>query len=176
LKERLSILNDLNFVFQANPEIAKRSSYWYLIKEGLVNCDDANRKLSLEVVKGNLKMITDPQASFGVEKSEFEAMWTTFFDVFDTLESFGSHLTKAIWHRVELFYEYITKNDELYTRHDSKEEFSIPHLADFRSWLLVIYDRVASHSNLKIRRFIQKKTLTRTYITVHMAEYFMGEF
>ena len=121
-------------------------------------------------------MITDPQASFGVEKSEFEAMWTTFFDVFDTLESFGSHLTKAIWHRVELFYEYITKNDELYTRHDSKEEFSIPHLADFRSWLLVIYDRVASHSNLKIRRFIQKKTLTRTYITVHMAGYFMGEF
>ena len=122
-------------------------------------------------------MITDPKETFGVEMAEFESLWTNFFDIYDTLESFGSHLVKAIWHRVELFYEFITKNDELYIKHDdSKEDYRMPYLSDFRSWLLVIYDRVASHANLKIRKFIQKKTLTRTYITIHMAEYYMGEF
>lgn len=111
-------------------------------------------------------------------EEEFELLWTTFFDVYDTLESFGSHLTKALWHRVELFYEFMKKNDELYTRLDTANEgLVIHHLADFRGWLLVLYQRVGSHMNTKIRRYVQKTTLKREFITVHFfTKYFMGEF
>jgi len=56
-------------------------------------------------LKSNLK-ITD--------SSKFELEWTAFFDVFDTLESFGSHLTKAVWHRTEVFYEFIRRNEQRY--------------------------------------------------------------
>lgn len=44
-------------------------------------------------------------------KSEFELLWSTFFDIYDTLESFGSHLTKAVWHRTELFYKFMSNFD-----------------------------------------------------------------
>jgi len=49
-------------------------------------------------------------------------------------------------------------------------------LEDMRMWLLVLYHRVSSHANLKIRRFVQKETLKREYITQHLREYFFGEF
>jgi hypothetical protein len=35
---------------------------------------------------------------------ENELLWTTFFDIFGTLESFGSHLVKAVWPRTEIFF------------------------------------------------------------------------
>jgi len=30
-----------------------------------------------------------------VGKEQFDTLWTTFFDIYETLESFGSHLTKV---------------------------------------------------------------------------------
>ena len=119
VKERLSILNELNFVFQAFPQITERPAYWELVKGGLSDYDQSCRKLSLTVLKSNLKLVKDPAQAFGIEAEEFELLWTTFFDIFDTLESFGSHLTKALWHRVELFYNFMKKNDELYTKLDA---------------------------------------------------------
>ena len=92
------------------------------------------------MVKSNLKqLVNDPVQQFGIEAGEFEQLWTTFFDVYDTLESFGSHLTKALWHRVEVFYDFVRKNDELYIRVDSQPEVKIAPMADFRQWLLVLY-------------------------------------
>jgi hypothetical protein len=43
-------------------------------------------------------------------------------------------------------------------------------------WLLVIYHRVAAHNNIKVRRFVQKATLKRDYITPFMKEFFFNEF
>jgi hypothetical protein len=78
---------------------------------------------------------------------QFELLWSTFFDIYDTLESFGSHLTKAVWHRTELFYDFMRKFDTLYS-----SGTQIHPLEDMRMWLLVIYDRVGTHNNIKIRR------------------------
>jgi hypothetical protein len=90
--------------------------------------------------------------------------------VYDTLECFASHLTKAVWHRTEVFYDFIKQNDALYIAG------AIHPLEDMRMWLLVLYHRVGSHNNLKVRRFIQKKTLSRDYITTHMTDFFFNEF
>jgi hypothetical protein len=105
-------------------------------------------------------------------RASFETLWTTFFDIFDTLESFGSHLTKAVWHRTELFYDFIKQFSAIY----SDTSVRLNPLEDMRMWLLVIYHRVASHNNIKVRRFVQKVTLKREYITVHMTEFFFNEF
>ena len=83
-------------------------------------------------------------------KSEFELLWSTFFDIYDTVESFGSHLTKAVWHRTELFYKFMSNFDQTY----SNSSIQINPLEDMRMWLLVIYHRVASHNNIKVRRFV----------------------
>ncbi len=49
-------------------------------------------------------------------------------------------------------------------------------LLDFRTWLLVIYKRIETHNNLKIRRFIIKSTLKRKYVTNYMQEYIFEIF
>jgi len=51
----------------------------------------------MAVLKANLKHLIGPalQSTPHVSKEEFEHLWTTFFDLYDTLESFGSHLTKV---------------------------------------------------------------------------------
>ena len=63
------------------------------------------------------------------------------------------------------------KFDSLY---ESKQK--IHPLEDMRMWLLVIYHRVGGHNNIKIRRFVQKRSLAREYITKHMIEFFFNEF
>ena len=87
------------------------------------------------------------------------------------MESFGSHLIKGIWKRTESYYQFLTKYDEVY-----KTGQPIHPLEDFRIWLLTLYKRVASLQNLKIRKFVQKETLKREYITVHMKEFYFREF
>ena len=89
----------------------------------------------------------------------------------DTLESFGSHLLKAISHRVSVFYDFIRKNDEVY-----EQKRPINPLEDFQMWLLVIYDRVISHENMKIRRHICKETLKREFLTTHMSEFIFKQY
>lgn len=166
LIEQLTIFSELNFLFQKMPEVYNDDQYWQLIREGLFNEDQACRKLSLTVLKSNLNL---HQYDDG-DKKEYELLWATFFDIFDTLESFGSHLIKSIWSRIEIFYDFIRKHDNLYKNN------KIAPLKDMRMWLLVLYHRVGSHNNLKIRKFVQKKTLSREYITPHMTQFFFNEF
>jgi hypothetical protein len=155
LAEQLSVLKQLNpLLFQRQDQ-----KYWQLIKEGLQDIDQVCRKQALHVLKENLKLLADEKAKGTIKlhcsEKDYEQLWTTFFDVYDTLESFGSHLTKAIWHRVDAFYDHLRTSDtnDLYVQED------------FKAWLLVIYNRVASHCNLKIRKFVQKVTLKRPFIT-----------
>jgi hypothetical protein len=104
--ERLNMLSELNFLFQKIEVIQADDAYWQTIREGLYNIDQSCRKAALNILKYNLQHY--------VGTSDLEYLWTTFFDIYDTLESFGSHLTKAVWHRTELFYEFIKKHDHLY--------------------------------------------------------------
>lgn len=69
-----------------------------MIRDGLFDLDPYCRKVSMAVLKYNLKTLAqDGKLYQGVQtKAEFELMWTTFFDLYDTLESFGSHLTKVM--------------------------------------------------------------------------------
>jgi hypothetical protein len=47
---------------------------------------------------------------------------------------------------------------------------------DFKEWLMVLYKRVQNHMNLKLRKYVQKSTLKRKYMTTHMGEYVFDEF
>lgn len=90
----------------------------------------------------------------------------------DTLESFGSHLIKSIWHRSGVIYDFIRKYKQIYDG-DAKK---INPLEDFRGWLLVILDRVNSHSNLKIRRHVMKESLKRPFVTTNMKSFIFGQY
>jgi len=95
------------------------------------------------------------------------------------LESFSSHLTKAIWHRIDLFYDFIKTNSAIIGQSDAEGNFKdnqLLVLEDFRMWLFVLYNRVTGHPNLKIRRFVQKVTLKRPFITEHMRNFYFCDF
>ena len=166
------ILSELNFLFQKVDVIYNDVSYWNTIREGLHDYDQASRKLALNVLKGNLKAFQDNNRFSAFTKAEFENLWSTFFDIIDTLESFASHYTKAIWHRTDLYYECMKKLDDVY----SQPIVKLDPCEDARMWLLVIYHRVASHQNLSIRKYVQKITLDRKFVTPHMKEFFFNEF
>ena len=89
----------------------------------------------------------------------------------DTLETFSSHLVKAVWKRVDLFYDFILKYKQFYA-----SKANINKLEDFRSWLLVIYERVMVHSNMKIRRHVIKETLSRPFVTIHMNTFIFDHY
>lgn len=96
LRERLKILNELNSIFNTLPEIVSNPYYWGMIREGLYDMDNYCRKISMTVLKHNLKFMGKEDIYHDIlTTEEFENMWTTFFDLYDTLESFGSHLTKV---------------------------------------------------------------------------------
>ena len=89
----------------------------------------------------------------------------------DTLESFGVHLIKGIWKRIDLYYDFIRNHSSLYD-----QNVAMDPLEDFRGWLLVIYARVGSHSNLNVKKHILKITLKREFITHHMIKFFLEDF
>lgn len=97
MRERLRILNDLNSIFNQIPELVLTDYYWRMIHEGLHDFDQYCRKVSMAVLKNNLKVMGAQESLYAglLTKAEFELHWTTFFDLYDTLESFGSHLTKV---------------------------------------------------------------------------------
>jgi hypothetical protein len=67
-----------------------------MIRDGLVDQDNYCRKVSISVLKSNLVTLGTEDIYKGfISQNEFELLWTTFFDLYDTLESFGSHLTKV---------------------------------------------------------------------------------
>ena len=51
------------------------------------------------------------EEEFKIDQKQFENMWTIFFNVYETLDSFSGHLAKAIWDRTEVFYEFLAKNN-----------------------------------------------------------------
>lgn len=96
LRERLRILNELNSIFNQIPSLVLTPYYWGMIQEGLHDLDQYSRKVSMAVLKSNLKALASEELyKHMLTKAEFELLWTTFFDLYDTLESFGSHLTKV---------------------------------------------------------------------------------
>ena len=94
LRERLKILLELNPLFSEIPEIVSKPYYWNLIKDGLADVDNYCRKVAISVLKSNLASAKPVYEGF-ISKEQFELLWTTFFDMYDTLESFGCHLTKV---------------------------------------------------------------------------------
>jgi hypothetical protein len=59
----------------------------------------------MTLLKGNLKALGNEELyAHLLTKTEFELHWTTFFDLYDTLESFGTHLTKVINHCLTSLY------------------------------------------------------------------------
>jgi hypothetical protein len=112
IMERLSILKKMNTRLRTIPQIYTSEEYWDLVKLGLGHIDQGPRKTALNILKENLSQsINSRQIS---EINEFEQLWTTFFDIMDTLESFSSHLVKAVWKRVDLFYDFILKYKQCY--------------------------------------------------------------
>ena len=110
---------------------------------------------------------------FEIDRKQFENLWTTFFDVYDTLDSFSSHLTKAIWERAEVFYEFLRKHQ---LKWHSNEAVATQHpLIDFKSWLHVLNSRALTHENQNIRKYIQKEILQRKYVTSTMADFIFDE-
>ena len=57
LRERLRILNELNSIFNQIPEIINADYYWGVIREGLFDPDNYCRKISMAVLKNNLKTL-----------------------------------------------------------------------------------------------------------------------
>ena len=87
---------ELNSIFNQIPEIINADYYWGIIRDGLFDPDNYCRKVSMAVLKNNLKSLGQESIYKGIlTQQEFETHWTTFFDLYDTLESFGSHLTKV---------------------------------------------------------------------------------
>ena len=75
-----------------------------MLQDGLYDQDQYCRKISMALLKGNLKSLGNESLYASIfTTAEFELHWTTFFDLYDTLESFGTHLTK-----VNNYYSLIT--------------------------------------------------------------------
>ena len=110
--ERLTFLMKLNDRMRQIPQIYESQQYWGLIQAGIAHLDQVPRKISLSILKENLS--TKSYSRTYSTDEEFEQLWTVFFDLMDTLEGFGGHLLKAVWHRIDIFYDFIKKNDEVY--------------------------------------------------------------
>jgi len=50
-------LNELNSIFNQIPEIIMTDYYWSMIREGLYDLDSYCRKISMAVLKNNLKAL-----------------------------------------------------------------------------------------------------------------------
>ena len=46
-------------------------------------------------------------ASFGISKDDFDKLWTTFFEILETLESYSIHLIKPVWERIETLFDFM---------------------------------------------------------------------
>lgn len=108
-----------------------------------------------------------------MDQKEFENLWATFFDIYDTLDSFSSHLTKAIWERTELFYAFLSKHHLNW--HSNGALVSQYPLIDFQGWLHVLNSRALNHENQNVRKYIQKEILQRKYVTSTMADFIFGQ-
>ena len=69
--------------------------------------------------------------------------------MYDTLDSYSSHLTKAIWQRTESIYKYLQSGDQT----------NLHPLQDFKEWLECLTIRALTHENHNIRKYIQKEIL-----------------
>ena len=64
LRERLRILNELNQIFNQISVIVSSDYYWNMIREGLYDSDNYNRKVSMAVLKSNLKLLGVNEAMY----------------------------------------------------------------------------------------------------------------
>ena len=153
IKEKIVLLTDINDKVYSEKQYQK--NYWETIKRGLSDQNQFCRNMAILILKRNIKTF----------ETTNELLWTTFFDIYDTFESFGSHLTRAVWPRTELFFEHLLSCEE--PKH---------YLDNFSFWLEALYQRAGSHINLKVRRYIQKQTLERAYMTNKVPQILFNEF
>ena len=79
------------------------------MRRGLYDYDSLSRKTAIQLIKASLKRPVDAKVleDSGLTQKAFDDLWETFFEIFDTLDSYSSHLTKAIWDRMEKLYKYM---------------------------------------------------------------------
>lgn len=122
LQERLAIMSELNDIFNQAPSIISDDRYWRYVKEGAYDFDAYCRKLAIQILQQNINkfqnspefesQLADVYQRFNMNKQQFEQLWSTFFEVYDTLDAFSSHLTKAIWERTEAFYAFLQQHHQ----------------------------------------------------------------
>ena len=66
LRERLRILNELNSIFNGIQEIVRSEYYWGMIRDGLYDLDSYCRKVSMSVLKNNLKTLANDNIYNGI--------------------------------------------------------------------------------------------------------------
>lgn len=96
LREQLRIMQDLSGVFCEIDTIAYDPIFWTCLREGLVEADNFSRKVSQQMLQSVMSLrAQDVKHQNPEKKKEFDGLWTTFFDVYETLESFGCHLVRV---------------------------------------------------------------------------------
>ncbi len=102
------------------------------------------------------------------QDEEVSEIWGVIFDIYETLESFGSHLNKSVWPRIEVLFSYLRVRK-------APLEASC-HLEQVDHWLRLLLRRCVSHTNERVARFVVKAILAREYVTPHIHSYLMNEF
>ena len=105
---------------------------------GLCDLEPLNRNKALSLLQYNIHSLQNNKlfendlqniyAQLNIDQGKFESLWTTFFDVYDTLESYSTHLTKSIWDRTEKIYSFL--KDNISTINQDKHQ-----LINFKTWM-----------------------------------------
>jgi len=45
--------------------------------------------------------------AMGGSRQEVQEVWTTFFDLLETVESYSIHLVRPMWERIEVIYSFL---------------------------------------------------------------------
>jgi hypothetical protein len=88
LREQAIMMKDINSYLMKYDEFVQTKAYWNLVNKFLVSSDSFLRKWGVLILKQNL-------AWTQFEDEIMNTMWETFFDLYDTLEGFVSHLIKV---------------------------------------------------------------------------------
>lgn len=146
-------MSEVNPIFTRNLRIVKDLRYWRYIQLGLHDLDQYCRKQALALLQYSIHSIQNNKlleaeisaayAGFNLDQKKFEQLWTTFFDVYDTLESFSTHLTKSVWERIELLYSFLKANVDKW----QEGTFAYHPLINFKEWLAILNTRGLTHEN-----------------------------
>ena len=161
LGERLKILGQMNEVVVAAQVMTP--AYWEMLEAGLYHTDPLSRKMAVRLIQQNLASSKSIADQHGMTEKEFESAWATFFELYDTLDSYSSHLTRAVWDRLESLYAMM-----------AKQKSGAHPLANFATWQSALCKRALTHENTNVRKYVLKELLARKYVTRHSAPFIFG--